>query len=183
MPRAKPSTWQPKGLEVFDTCDLYSDDDLVKLIIHHLGTHRKKTRKILVQLRNVTGLLRAGLHFRKRPTHGEKEGSLRIVASATRELLLALEAMDADTRRLLESKADQCPDEVDIVIKRHGFHIPSNTFSMHGIVGDLAKWTVDETRYCNPSLRPVRGRRSQAARLAHRRPRTRRVYQFAARTP
>jgi hypothetical protein len=90
---------------------------LVKLITHHLGTHsKKKTRKILVQLRNITGLLRAGLHYRKRPTHGEKEESLRIVARATRELLLALEAMDADTRRLLESEADQCPDEVDIVI-------------------------------------------------------------------
>jgi hypothetical protein len=71
MPRAKPSAWQPKGLEVFDTSDLYSDDYLTKLITHHLGTHsEKKTRKILVQLRNITGLLRAGLYYRKRPTCG-----------------------------------------------------------------------------------------------------------------
>jgi hypothetical protein len=45
MPRAKPSAWQPKGLEGFDTCGLYSDDDLVKLITHHLGTHSKKRQE------------------------------------------------------------------------------------------------------------------------------------------
>jgi len=136
MPRAKPSAWQPKGLEVFDTCDLYSDDDLVKLITHHLGTHsKKKTRKILVQLRNITGLLRAGLHYRKRPTRGEKEESLRIVARATRELLLALEAMDADTRRLLESEADQCPSEVDIVIDEEqvGYQVKADALNIYGV--------------------------------------------------
>jgi hypothetical protein len=83
MPRAKPSSWQPKGIEVLNTHDLYSDDDLAKLIIDHLGTHSKtKTRKILVQLRNITGLLRAELYYRKRPTRDEKEESLRIVARA-----------------------------------------------------------------------------------------------------
>jgi hypothetical protein len=41
MPRAKPSSWRPKGIEV-NTHDLYSDDDLAKLIIHHTGTHSNK---------------------------------------------------------------------------------------------------------------------------------------------
>jgi hypothetical protein len=100
MPRAKPSAWQPRDLEISDTSDLYSDDYLTKLITHHLGTHsEKKTRKILVQLRNITGLLRAGLYYRKRPTRGEKEESPRIVTTATRELLLALEATRVEPYR------------------------------------------------------------------------------------
>jgi len=73
MPRAKPSSWRPKGIEV-NTHDLYSDDDLAKLIIHHTGTHsNKNTRQIRVQLRDITGHLRAGLHYRKRPTRVKKK--------------------------------------------------------------------------------------------------------------
>jgi hypothetical protein len=160
MPRAKPSAWQPKGLEVFDTSDLYSDDYLTKLITHHLGTHsEKKTRKILVQLRNITGLLRAGLYYRKRPTRGEKEESLKIVATATRELLLALEAMDADTRRLLESEADQCPDEVDIVIDEEqvGYQVKAAGLDIHGvrrILKVFEKWIESAEKKLGPPTSP-----------------------------
>jgi len=160
MPRAEPNAWQPKGLEVFDTSDLYSDDYLTKLITHHLGTHsEKKTRKILVQLRNITGLLRAGLYYRKRPTRGAKEASLRIVATATRQLLLALEAMDADTRRLLESEADQCPDEVDIVIDEEqvGYQVKAAGLDIHGvrrILKVFEKWIESAEKKLGPSKPP-----------------------------
>jgi hypothetical protein len=32
MPRARKRDWQPKGLEIFDTSDLISDEALVSLI-------------------------------------------------------------------------------------------------------------------------------------------------------
>jgi hypothetical protein len=160
MPRAKPITWQPKGIEVFDTSDLYSDDYLTKLITHHLGAHsEKKKGEILVQLRNITGLLRARLYYRKRPTRGEKEASLRIVATATRELLLALEAMDADTRRLLESEANQSPKEVDIVIdgQKIWYQVKAAGLDIDGvrpILKVFEKWIESAEKKLGPSKPP-----------------------------
>jgi hypothetical protein len=47
MPRARKRDWQPKGLEIFDTSDLISDEALVSLITQRFGiSHsQKKTRE------------------------------------------------------------------------------------------------------------------------------------------
>jgi hypothetical protein len=146
MPRAKPSVWQPKGIEVFDTCDLYSDDDLAKLIKNHFRMYNEKqTLKIRVQLRNIAGRLRAGLYYRKRPTHGEKREGLGIVAKATQRMLSVLEALDADTRRLLEDEADHSPDVIDIVIdgEQVGYQkkaVDLDIYNVHCSLKVFEKW-------------------------------------------
>jgi hypothetical protein len=53
--------------------------------------------------------------------------------------------MDADTRRLLESEADQCPDEVDIVIDEEqvGYQVKAAGLDIHGvrcILKGFEKW-------------------------------------------
>jgi hypothetical protein len=43
MPRARKRDWQPKGLEIFDTSDLISDEALVSLITQRFGiSHSQK---------------------------------------------------------------------------------------------------------------------------------------------
>jgi hypothetical protein len=74
-------------------------------------------------------------------------------------LLLALEAMDADTRRLLESEADQCHDEVDIVIDEEqvGYQVKAAGLDIHGvrcILKVFEKWTESVERKLGPSKPP-----------------------------
>ena len=160
MPRAKPSAWQPKGIDVFDTCDLYSDGDLAKLIKGHFRTCSENgTLRIRVRLRNIAGRLRAGLYYRKRPTSGEKRESLGIVAKATRTMLSALEALDADTRRLLEDEANQSPEEVDIVIdgQKVWYQVKTVGIDIHEVRCSLKvfeKWIEAAEKKLGPSKEP-----------------------------
>jgi hypothetical protein len=70
MPRARKRDWQPKGTEIFDTQDLISDEALISLITQHFGSSRsqEKLAQLQFRLRWIAGLLRAGLHYRSRPT-------------------------------------------------------------------------------------------------------------------
>lgn len=160
MPRAKPSEWQPKGSELFDTYDLYSDDDLAKLVDKFFMRYREKEkRKILVQLRNIAGRLRAGLYYRKRPTRGEKEKSLATVANAAQTILSALEALDADTRRLLEGVADHSPNMVDIVVdgEQVEYQVRATALDIYSIRCSLKvfeKWIEAAERKLGPSKAP-----------------------------
>src|SRR5258708_1020209 len=115
MPRARKRDWQPKGLEIFDTSDLISDEALVSLITQRFGISpsQKKLEKVQRRLGGIGGRLRAGLHYRSRPTRGEISAGLKPLAKCTAATIAALEALDADARRLLENEFDQSAGEVE----------------------------------------------------------------------
>jgi hypothetical protein len=67
--------------------------------------------------------------------------------------------MDADTRRLLESEADQCPDEVDIVIDEEqvGYQVKAAGLDIHGvrcILKVFEKWIESAEKKLGPSKEP-----------------------------
>ena len=116
MPRARNRDWQPKGIELFDPHDLISDEVLVSLITQRFGNScsQEKLAQLQSRLRWIVGRLRAGLHYRSRPTPGEISAGLKPLAKCVAATIAALEALDADTRRLLENEFDQSAGEVEI---------------------------------------------------------------------
>ena len=137
MPRARKRDWQPKGLEIFDTSDLISDEALVSLITQRFGiSHsQKKLEKLQRRLRGITGLLRGGLHYRARPTPGEISAELKPLAKCTAATIAALEALDADTRRLLENEFDQSAGEVEIILdgEKVGYQVKADALNIYGV--------------------------------------------------
>jgi hypothetical protein len=67
--------------------------------------------------------------------------------------------MDADTRRVLESEADQCPDEVDIVIDEEqvGYEVKAAGLDIHGVRCTLKvfeKWIESAEKKLGPPKPP-----------------------------
>jgi hypothetical protein len=147
MPRARKRDWQPKGLEIFDTSDLISDEALVSLITQRFGiSHsQKKLEKLQRRLRGITGLLRGGLHYRARPTPGEISAGLKPLAERVAATIAALETLDADARRLLEHEADQSIGEVEIIVdgEQVGYQVGAGALGIYEIrcgLKVLKKW-------------------------------------------
>ena len=141
MPRARKRDWQPKGLEIFDTSDLISDEALVCLITQRFGiSHsQKKLEKLQRRLRGITGLLRGGLHYRARPTPGEISAGLKPLAERVAATIAALETLDADARRLLENEFDQSAGEVEIILdgEKVGYQVKADALNFYGVRSHL----------------------------------------------
>jgi len=141
MPRARKRDWQPKGLEIFDTSDLISDEALVSLITQRFGiSHsQKKLEKLQRRLRGIVGRLRAGLHYRSRPTPGEISAGLKPLAKCVAATIAALETLDADTRRLLENVIDQSTGEVEIILdgEKVGYQVKADALNFYGVRSHL----------------------------------------------
>lgn len=112
MPRPKASNWQPVGLDDDPIPGLYPDGLLDELIRKHLhvenDAHKKKMRK---GLRDILSVLWFGLHYRSRPTGGSKKTAIGKAEEALKLAVEALNALDADSRRLLEAQAEVGDDE------------------------------------------------------------------------
>jgi hypothetical protein len=116
MPRPKLIDWAPKGLADNPIPCWYSDKLLDDLIQKHLGKHlgiehNDRKQKIRKQLRDILGVLWFGLHNRERPTGGSKLVALKAVGKAIKKTLDTLEALDADSRLLLEASGRRGYDE------------------------------------------------------------------------
>jgi hypothetical protein len=137
MPRARKRDWQPKGIEIFDTHDLISDEALVSLITQRFSSScsQEKLAQLQSRLRWIAGRLRAGLHYRSRPTPGEISAGLKPLAKCVAATIAALEALDADTRRLLENEFDQSAGEVEIILdgEKVGYQVKADALNVYGV--------------------------------------------------
>jgi hypothetical protein len=164
MPRPKKQDWQPVGVDGFQTGDLYSDDHLIAVITTHLKTPDEGSRKKLIgELRNIAGFLRVSIHYRSRPTSGEKLAALNPLAEATGATITALLTLDADTRRLLENEADRSP-VVAIVIDEEPvrYQVKAAGLTVQGVSSALKvldKWIEAAKGRLDPSGPPRNAKR------------------------
>jgi hypothetical protein len=113
MPRAKPSDWRGADIDLFSTGDLISDDELDALIARHFGAGHSNARldHIRKSLRSIMGSLRLGLHYRERPSSGERGAAMDRLARTLAAAVAAIDGLDPYTRRSIEDEAKPAPPE------------------------------------------------------------------------
>ena len=105
MARAKPSNWQPGGIELLDVSELYPDADL-RAIVGRIGRFEgNRYDAVESKIFDVAAWLNASLHYDSRPTASEKRAALSPIAAKLAELRKAFAALDQDTAALLKGVA------------------------------------------------------------------------------
>ena len=105
MARAKPSNWQPGGIELLDVSELYPDADL-RAIVGRIGRFEgNRYDAVESKIFNAAAWLNASLHYDSRPTASEKRAALSPIAAKLAELRKAFAVLDQDTAALLKGVA------------------------------------------------------------------------------
>jgi hypothetical protein len=105
MARAKPSNWQPGGIELLEVSELYPDADL-RAIVGRIGRFEgNRYDAVESNIFAVAAWLNASLHYDSRPTASEKRAALSPITAKLAELRKAFAALDQDTVALLKGVA------------------------------------------------------------------------------
>ena len=103
MARAKPSNWQPGGIELLDVSELFPGADL-RAIVGRIGSFEgNRYDAVESKIFDVAARLNASLHHDSRPTASEKRAALSPIAAKLAELRKAFAALDQDTAALLKA--------------------------------------------------------------------------------
>jgi hypothetical protein len=98
-----------------------------------ISNNRGETHTLQIFMKRAVDA--AGLHYRSRPTPGEISAGLKPLAKCVAATIAVLEALDADTRRLLENEFDQSTGEVEIIVdgEQVGYQVKADALNIYGV--------------------------------------------------
>ena len=111
--RAKPSNWQPVGIEALDVAGLYSDENWQSIFALAEIEDGEQQNKLRNRVLNIAGLLNADIHYQKRPKPKAVQAALKRIQKLAEQLSKAISKTDKDTIDLLRHVAGKEPHNPD----------------------------------------------------------------------